>query len=158
MSENYSHYSYTTEMGTITIESDGAHITAVQFGACKLKGVHKTSALINECANELYEYLSGKRKKFSVPIKFTGTEFQEKVWRALQEIPYGETRSYAEIAQTLGSPNSSRAVGGANNKNPIMIIVPCHRVIATSGATLGYSAGAKIKNKLLEIEQNSHFV
>ena len=142
-------------MGTITIEGDGANITAVQFGRHKLKGAYKSTALTNKCANEVYEFLSGKRKSFSVPIKLSGSEFQEKVWSALQEIPYGETRSYADIARAINSPNSSRAVGGANNKNPIMIIVPCHRVIATNGATLGYSAGLKIKNKLLQIEQIS---
>ncbi len=102
--------------------------------------------------DELKEYFNKKRKSFSVPLDFTGSEFQLKVWNELQKIPYGETVSYKTIAERLGDEKLIRAVGKANGANPIPIIVPCHRVINSDGSLAGYSAGLKIKEKLLKLE------
>jgi O-6-methylguanine DNA methyltransferase len=101
---------------------------------------------------ELKEYLAGKRREFSFPLDLRGTEFQLACWRALLAIPYGETRSYADIADAVGKPKAFRAVGMANNRNPIAIVVPCHRVIASDGTLCGYGGGLDIKRKLLELE------
>jgi O-6-methylguanine DNA methyltransferase len=102
--------------------------------------------------SELNEYFSGQRRVFSLPLDLRGTEFQLQCWRALLAIPYGETRSYGDIAQTIGHPHAFRAVGMSNNRNPIAIIVPCHRVIASDGSLCGYGGGLDIKRKLLELE------
>jgi O-6-methylguanine DNA methyltransferase len=102
--------------------------------------------------HELEEYLEGRRREFSFPLDLRGTEFQLACWRALLAIPYGETRSYADIARAVGHPQGFRAVGMANNRNPIAIVVPCHRVIASDGALCGYGGGLDIKRKLLELE------
>ena len=99
------------------------------------------------------EYFLGKRKVFGLPLNLTGTKFMKAVWEALLTIPYGETRSYKEIAQMIGNPNACRAVGQANNKNPISIIVPCHRVIGSDGNLVGYGAGLEIKEYLLDFER-----
>jgi epoxyqueuosine reductase len=102
--------------------------------------------------NELDEYFAGKRREFSFPLDFRGTGFQLACWRALLAIPYGETRTYADIARAVGKPNAFRAVGMANNRNPIAIVVPCHRVIASDGTLCGYGGGLDVKRKLLELE------
>jgi O-6-methylguanine DNA methyltransferase len=102
--------------------------------------------------NELEEYFSGKRRDFTFPLDLRGTDFQLACWRALLAIPYGETRSYADIAHAIGKPNAFRAVGMANNRNPIAIVVPCHRVIASNGSLCGYGGGLDVKRKLLELE------
>src|SRR5208282_1856332 len=104
---------------------------------------------------ELDEYFAGKRHQFSLPLDLRGTGFQLACWRALLEIPYGETRSYRDIAQAIGHPHAYRAVGMSNNRNPIAIVVPCHRVIASSGSLCGYGGGLDIKRKLLDLEQAS---
>ncbi|HEY1262700.1 MAG TPA: methylated-DNA--[protein]-cysteine S-methyltransferase [Terriglobales bacterium] len=101
---------------------------------------------------ELSEYLAGERRQFSFPLDLRGTPFQVKCWRALLDIPYGETRSYADIARAVGCPRGFRAVGLANNRNPIAIVVPCHRVIASDGTLCGYGGGLDVKRKLLEME------
>lgn len=105
---------------------------------------------------QLQEYLQGRRKKFDLPLDLQGTEFQKKVWKELLRIPYGKTLSYKQLATALGSPQASRAVGTANGKNPLCIVIPCHRVINTDGGLGGYSGGLKIKSQLLELEQKSH--
>ncbi|HKM46216.1 MAG TPA: methylated-DNA--[protein]-cysteine S-methyltransferase [Terriglobales bacterium] len=102
---------------------------------------------------ELNEYFAGERREFSLPLDLRGTEFQLACWRALLEIPYGETRSYRDIAEAIGHPHAYRAVGMSNNRNPVAIIVPCHRVIASSGLLCGYGGGLDIKRKLLDLEQ-----
>ncbi len=102
--------------------------------------------------NQLLEYFDGKRKDFDLPYKLNGTDFQKKVWSALCDIPYGQTRSYKEIAVAVGNPKASRAVGMANNKNPITVIVPCHRVIGSSGKLVGYAGGLTMKEFLLGME------
>lgn len=101
---------------------------------------------------ELEEYFSGQRRIFSFPLDLRGTEFQLKCWRALLDIPYGETRTYRDIALAIGHPRAFRAVGMSNNRNPIAIVVPCHRVIASDGSLCGYGGGLDIKRKLLELE------
>ncbi len=108
---------------------------------------------ILESIAQLQGYFNGARHTFDVPVALKGTPFQIKVWQALQTIPFGETKSYKEIAEIIGSPKAVRAVGGANNKNPISIIVPCHRVIGTSGALVGYGGGLDKKEQLLNHEK-----
>ena len=103
-------------------------------------------------ARELEEYFAGKRREFTFPLDLRGTEFQKACWRALLAIPYGETRTYADIARAVGKPTAFRAVGMANNRNPIAIVVPCHRVIASDGTLCGYGGGLDVKRKLLELE------
>lgn len=104
---------------------------------------------------ELNDYFAGQRREFSLPLDLRGTEFQLACWRALLEIPYGETRSYRDVAQAIGHPYAYRAVGMSNNRNPIAIVVPCHRVIASSGSLCGYGGGLDIKRKLLDLERAS---
>jgi len=101
---------------------------------------------------ELEEYFAGNRREFTFPLDLRGTDFQLACWRALLAIPYGETRSYADVARAVGKPNAFRAVGMANNRNPIAIVVPCHRVIASDGGLCGYGGGLDVKRKLLELE------
>ncbi len=115
-------------------------------------GEDKTHPVLVETARQLEEYFAGRRKKFTVKLDFTGTEFQNRVWRALLDIPFGETRSYGQIAKQLGQPTASRAVGAANGKNPISIIAPCHRVIGSTGKLTGFAGGLKAKAELLALE------
>ena len=114
--------------------------------------VEKDTKLLVKAKNELEEYFDGKRKEFDLPLKQEGTEFQKKVWNALSKIPYGETRTYKEIAKMIGNEKASRAVGMANNKNNIPIIIPCHRVIGSNGKLVGYALGLDIKQYLLDLE------
>ncbi len=108
--------------------------------------------VLSKAVTEIEEYLEGDRKKFDLKLDLNGTPFQMKVWQQLAKIPYGETVSYLEIAKMLKSPKAARAVGTANGKNPLCIIIPCHRVIATNGSMGGYSGGLLIKSKLLKLE------
>jgi methylated-DNA-[protein]-cysteine S-methyltransferase len=105
-----------------------------------------------EVERQLVEYFEGKRISFSLDLDFAGTEFQSSVWRALLTIPYGETRSYAEIAKQVGNARAVRAVGAANGKNPISIVAPCHRVIGSNGKLTGFAGGLKVKERLLALE------
>jgi O-6-methylguanine DNA methyltransferase len=118
------------------------------------KGIRfeESAEALGEYVRELDQYFAGKRREFSFPLDLRGTEFQIACWRALIAIPYGETRSYADIARAIGKPQAFRAVGMANNRNPIAIVVPCHRVIASDGTLCGYGGGLDIKRKLLELE------
>jgi methylated-DNA-[protein]-cysteine S-methyltransferase len=116
---------------------------------------HRASPVLGAAAAQLVEYFVGRRRTFDLPLAPRGTGFQEIVWRALTLIPYGETRSYGELARAIGRPAASRAVGAANGKNPISIIVPCHRVIASSGQLTGYAGGLAAKRWLLEHEARS---
>lgn len=111
--------------------------------------------LLRQAAKELEEYFSGKRKTFSVPLSPRGTPFQQKVWAALRAIPYGRTVCYRDIAEMIGRPAACRAVGNANGKNPIPILIPCHRVIAAGGSLGGYSLGLEMKKRLLELEREA---
>ncbi len=103
--------------------------------------------------NQLKQYLEGKLKRFDCKLDYEGTPFQKMVWKALTRIPYGETRSYKEIARAIGQPNAFRAVGNANGKNPIPLIIPCHRVVESNGSLGGFGHGIKVKRKLLELEK-----
>ena len=111
--------------------------------------------VLRQAARELKEYFAGERTEFTFPIWAEGTPFQQKVWQALREIPYGQTRAYGEIAGLIGQAKASRAVGMACNRNPIMIAVPCHRVVGAKGALVGYAYGTDTKQKLLTLEQES---
>ena len=122
--------------------ADGEDETAVKQPSDNLKNARK----------QLKEYFDGKRTAFDLKMKLHGTEFQKKVWTYLSEIPYGETRTYKDVAEAIGSPKGFRAVGMANNKNPIAIIYPCHRVIGASGKLVGYGGGLDIKERLLRLE------
>lgn len=102
---------------------------------------------------QLEEYFAGRRKEFEADLNPRGTEFQKAVWKAILEIPYGETRSYAEIAERIGKPRAYRAVGQAASKNPIAILIPCHRVVGSDGSLVGYAGGADLKSRLLELER-----
>ncbi len=109
-------------------------------------------SFLAEAELQLKQYFSGRRKRFELPLDLRGTPFQRRVWQALCDIPYGETRSYKEIGEAIGAAKAMRAVGGANNRNPLPIIVPCHRVIGTCGDLTGYGGGLSIKRHLLDLE------
>jgi len=138
-------------------EKDGA-IYSVFFHSNKSPRNYEKAEtpLIKKAAAQLDEYFNGKRKVFNLPLNLNGTEFQINVWKALQTIPFGETRSYGEIARMIGKPKASRAVGMANNRNPIVIIVPCHRVIGHDGSLTGFGGGLELKRQLLELENVSY--
>ena len=109
-------------------------------------------AVLVEAEKQLGEYFAGRRTGFSLPLDLHGTEFQKRVWQALLTIPFGETRSYGELARQIGQPTASRAVGAANGKNPISIVVPCHRIIGSSGKLTGFAGGLEVKEFLLNLE------
>ena len=144
---------YTTGFGNIAIATDGKAITSVKLEThCNLQSEKTPHPLLDQAASQLREFFAGTRQQFDLPLNPAGTAFQKSVWNALLTIPYGETRSYAQMAQFLEKPTASRAVGSANGKNPIWFIIPCHRVIAASGALSGYAGGIEIKQRLLELE------
>ena len=149
---------YNTKIGRIGIEENGTAITKLDFINKDMKEEiieENETALLKEAIKQLNEYLDGKRSSFDLPLEPKGTEFQKKVWNALKEIPFGETRSYGEIAKIIGNEKAARAVGMANNKNPIAIIVPCHRVIGADGKLVGYAGGLDLKERLLKLESNN---
>ena len=145
---------FKTELGEIYIEENGYAITKLNFTKNNKVKIEETD-LIRELVKQLEEYFRGERKIFNIPLEYKGTEFQLKVWEELKKIEYGETKSYKEIAEKIGIKKGARAVGGANNKNPILILIPCHRVISASGDLSGYAGGIKIKKKLLEMENKN---
>ncbi len=148
------HYSYEFPIGTIYIAQDKHGICDVSFGAFNDSSyLLEETDLILTAAKQLDEYFSGTRKVFNLPLSFYGTDFQKQVWSELQKIPFSSTRSYQEIAEAVGSPKACRAVGSANNKNRIAILVPCHRVIGKNGRLVGYAGGLHIKEFLLDLEQ-----
>jgi methylated-DNA-[protein]-cysteine S-methyltransferase len=125
---------------------------------------HLTSAVLTddhpvllETDKQLSEYFAGTRRKFDVPLDFTGTDFNKRAWQALLKIPYGETRTYGQLAEQLGGPTMCRAVGAANGKNPISIVAPCHRVIGANGKLTGFAGGLKTKAFLLNLESGKSF-
>jgi len=147
------YFLYSLKKIKLVITEENNAITGVLWSAELPAGFIKTETpLIKKAAAQIEEYLNGKRKKFSLPLAMHGTEFQMDVWRALQSIPYGETRSYKEIAELVNRPKAVRAVGMANHRNPISIIVPCHRVIGHDGSLTGYGGGLPLKRRLLELE------
>lgn len=155
----YSHL--TSPIGELLLASSAAGLLAIRFEEeakalppsaewrCEAEPFH-------EAIQQLREYFAGKRLVFDLPLAPQGTPFQLKVWQALQEIPYGETISYSELANRIGNPRAVRAVGAANGSNPIPIIIPCHRVIGSNGALVGYGGGLPIKKKLLALEKEHY--
>lgn len=140
------------------IEASDEGITRIDFNPqsefpeSDLKHISKGDERLFGIYTQLQEYFNGKRKNFTVPVEFSADKFTAKVWRELLRIPYGKTASYREIAERIKHPNAYRAVGTANGKNPLPIIIPCHRVISADGSIGGYSAGIEVKRKLLETE------
>ena len=146
-------YYYDTYAGKIGIAEEDGAITDIVFKTIDCP-VEETE-LIRETKRQLDEYFAGKRKDFDVPTRLNGTEFQKRVWLALRDIPYGKTASYKDIAAAVGCPKGYRAVGMANNRNPISIIYPCHRVVGSDGSLTGYGGGLDVKATLLELERRN---
>lgn len=148
---------YESPIGRISIADDGETITDIFFGkpgSLQTRFKDKETELNGLAQQQLEEYFQGIRTAFDLPLHLHGTPFQISVWEALRRIPYGETRSYRDIAEEIGNPNSYRAVGLANNKNPISVVIPCHRVIGANGDMIGYGGGLNKKRRLLELEKN----
>lgn len=148
---------YNGPIGKIGIVENEGVITHVYFeDELKDKIIEEgKSKLLEEACKQLEEYFQGMRKEFDLPLKPTGTPFMESVWKALQDIPYGQTKSYKDIAEAIGNAKACRAVGLANNRNPIPIFIPCHRVIGANGKLVGYGGGLHIKEYLLELEMTN---
>lgn len=147
-------------VGALTLVASDAGLTAILWendrpGRVKLGAMEEASdhPVLAEAERQIQEYFAGERTSFSVPLDFRGTDFQKSVWAALLTIPFGETRSYGEIARQIGRPSASRAVGAANGRNPLSIIAPCHRVIGTNGALTGFAGGLAAKEALLGMER-----
>ena len=143
---------YESPIGPLTLRASDAALTRLDFGPPAADTPLRPNAVIDQAAEELRQYFAGQRADFSVPLRPRGTEFQQKVWAALRTIPYGATRTYGQIAAQIGQPTASRAVGMANNRNPIAILIPCHRVVGASGELVGYAGGLDVKRRLLELE------
>ena len=143
-----------TPVGPVTVTATERAVTAVRFGAAgpAVGQAGDLPPVLRQAVEELREYFAGERREFTLPLAPAGTPFQQQVWTALREIPYGATCSYRRIAERIGRPKACRAVGMANNRNPIAIVVPCHRVVGASGAVVGYAAGLEVKEKLLALE------
>lgn len=149
-------YYFCEPLGDITMVEEDGNLLALGFGK-KIKEddeIVLESDSIKEAYCQLTQYLQGKRQQFTIPLNPVGTPFQKAVWKALQAIPYGETRSYLDIAKAIGNEKACRAVGMANHVNPIAIMVPCHRVIGKNGTLTGYAGGLGIKETLLALEQH----
>jgi methylated-DNA-[protein]-cysteine S-methyltransferase len=148
---------YKTYIGRIGIIEEGSFITNLYFQRENIPQdvvVYETE-LLKEAGEQLQSYLLGRRKKFTLPLALSGTDFLLCVWKSICTIPYGETRSYQKIAQSIGNKNASRAIGLASNHNPIPILIPCHRVIGSNGKLTGYRLGLQIKAHLLELEKQN---
>lgn len=146
-------------VGALTLVASDAGLTAILWendrpGRVKLGAMEgmPDHPVLAEAERQIHGYFAGERTRFDIPLDFRGTDFQKSVWAALLTIPFGETRSYGEIARQIGRPGASRAVGAANGRNPISIIAPCHRVIGTNGALTGFAGGLAAKELLLGIE------
>lgn len=146
-----------TPIGELLLAGDDDALSLVSFPAGSMRRDPEPDWIYNEkpfvaARRQLTEYFAGERREFDLPLKLSGTEFQMSVLEALQQIPYGETTSYAEIAERVGRPKAVRAVGAANGRNPIPIIVPCHRVIGSHGELTGFGGGLDTKKALLKLE------
>ncbi|QQK78244.1 methylated-DNA--[protein]-cysteine S-methyltransferase [Salicibibacter cibarius] len=154
-------------IGTLTLVATDKGLSQLLFGDFNETGakirtwmakrnmrreIIRDDAYFTEATKQLQEYFHGERQAFNLPVDMQGTSFQKSVWEVLQRIPYGETQSYKQVAVAIHSPKAVRAIGSANNKNPLPIIVPCHRVIGSNGAIVGYGGGIEKKKKLLELE------
>lgn len=148
---------YVLSLGEATVvEEDGRIVmlglSAKGKAAVPADALRQESPILRRARAQLEEYLAGRRRSFDLPLAPIGTQFQRKVWEALTRIPYGETRSYKQIAEAVGCPRGCRAVGLANNRNPISIMIPCHRVIGADGRLVGYGGGLPLKKALLRLE------
>jgi len=146
----------------LTLVTDGAALTGLYLavhrhtdctGWGRRSEPEQAPPVLRQAARQLQDYFAGERTTFDLPLGAAGTEFQHRVWRALAEIPYARTWSYADLAARVGSPGASRAVGLANGRNPISIVVPCHRVVGSDGSLTGYGGGIERKRALLQLEQ-----
>lgn len=146
---------YQTDIGAIGIAENRGLITNIFFENEQIprNNIIFETDILKEAARQLQDYLAGKLREFDLPLAPSGTEFMLRVWKSLLSIPYGETRSYQEIAQSVGNIKASRAVGHACNRNPIPIVIPCHRVIGANGKLTGFGGGLDIKSHLLELEK-----
>ncbi|MES1201563.1 MAG: methylated-DNA--[protein]-cysteine S-methyltransferase [Pseudomonadota bacterium] len=156
-------FDYASPVDVLTLIADDAALCAVYFennkhGAPPDDAKRGTNKVIDETRRQLDAYFAGKRKSFDLPLAPRGTPFQLKVWQALRGIPYGLTRSYGQIAAEVGAPQASRAVGAANGRNPIPVIVPCHRVIGANGSLTGFGGGMERKRFLLQLEQSDALI
>lgn len=149
-------YHYKFPVGTLCIEERDGCITGIHRDD-HIGEQERETELLKKAYQQLTEYFAGERKRFDLPVHLEGTKFQQKVWEALKTIPYGETRTYGEIARQIGNAKASRAVGGANHNNPVMIVVPCHRVIGADGSLVGFGGGLDMKEYLLELERSKYF-
>ncbi len=153
MEKNY--FIYQTDIGELMFAELNGALTEVYSWkdlSMGFKGVQQETPVLKETARQMREYLRGERKEFDLPLAPQGTRFQLAVWHALLQIPYGETRSYKDIAYAIGNPKAVRAVGNANHHNPISFIIPCHRVIGADGSMVGYGGGLGLKKTLLDLE------
>lgn len=144
-------------VGTLGVAEDGIGVSDIFFvdkNAPEIGAQGKTELLQTVCS-QLREYFAQSRREFTFPLSLQGTPFQRRVWQALCKIPYGETRSYSEIARAIGSEKACRAVGMANHRNPVAIVVPCHRVVGAKGALVGYGGGLPVKEYLLLLERGN---
>ena len=146
---------YKSPIGILEIEFGNNTIQSLRVVESCSK-ISERTGYFTEVAKQLDEYFAGKRTKFELNISQNGTEFQKKVWVELLKIPYGKTKSYQEIAEAIGKPNAQRAVGSACNKNPILLIIPCHRVISKTGKLTGFACGVDRKEQLLKMESNQY--
>ncbi len=148
---------YDFPFGKFAVAEDGSGITDICLATDLLTGILNPceTPLLRQAQHQLSGYFCGSLRQFSLPLSLRGTKFQLAVWSALQNIPYGETKSYKQVAKVVGSPQASRAVGMANHRNPVMIVIPCHRVIGTNGSLVGYSGGVALKEKLLALESGA---
>ena len=138
-----------TPVGTLCVCSDGEAVTGIRFGAGETNG---GCPVTGQARQQLTEYFAGQRREFDLPLAPAGTDFQRRVWELLREIPFGETVTYGDLARRLGNPRAARAVGMACNRNPIAIVVPCHRVVGSTGSLTGYAGGLDAKAFLLKLE------
>ncbi len=145
---------YLSPIGTVEIVGTADSVLALHFVAGEPQADSRLPGALKTCVKQIDEYFKGDRKDFSLPLKVEGTEFQRKVWRQLKRIPYGAVASYGEVARAIGRPTACRAVGSANHRNPIAIIIPCHRVIGADGSLTGYGGGLWRKEWLLNFEAN----
>jgi methylated-DNA-[protein]-cysteine S-methyltransferase len=143
-------HSVETPIGTLWLARDRDGLTGVAFTGPR--GAHSADPLLLDAAAQLQAYFAGGLERFDLPLSAHGTEFQERVWAAVSAIPYGTTTTYSALAAALGAPSAWRAVGAANGRNPLPIVVPCHRVVGASGALTGYGGGLARKHRLLELE------
>lgn len=144
---------YNSPIGELYLIEEDNYLIEINFSSAPADILERETDFLISCKKELVEYFERKRKDFSIPLKLYGTEFQKKVWNALLKIPYGETRSYKDIAIMVENPKGSRAIGMANNRNPLPIVIPCHRVIGANKKLVGYGGGLEKKIFLLELEK-----